>query len=71
MTEQTTIDLIEGMPIYYNTTGNLRKWEDICLYTMRIEEELIIKPIPLSEMGYKFKRTCTRLSRFLLTTVNE
>jgi hypothetical protein len=70
MTEQTTIDLIEGMPIYYNTTGNLRKWEDICLYTVRIEEELIIKPIPLSEMGYKFKRHVRGLVDFV-NNINE
>ncbi len=65
MTDQITTQLVEGMPIYYNTTGNLRKWEDICLYNVRIEEELIIDPIPLKKMGYKFKRHVRGLVDFV------
>ena len=65
MTNETIIDLVEGMPIYYNTTGNLRKWEDICLYNVRIEDELIVDPIPLKQMGRKFERRVRKLLDFV------
>ena len=62
MNDQTTQALYEGMPVYYNRTGNLRKWEDVCFYELNIVEKIPeITPIPLIKMGRNFKRRMVRL----------
>ncbi len=66
MNDQATQDLFEGMPIYYNRSGNLAQWDKVCFYELKVEEGLPeINPIPLHKMGYKFKRHVRSLVDFV------
>tara|TARA_R100001509_G_scaffold161281_1_gene130266 strand:- start:1320 stop:1529 length:210 start_codon:yes stop_codon:yes gene_type:complete len=62
-------DLAEGMPIYYKKTKDLKEWEKVCLYSLSIDDT--IEAIPLSEMGYKFKRHHRAMTDFIVNILND
>jgi hypothetical protein len=50
-------DLAEGQPIFYNQSGNISKWDSVCSLDLTLTDELCeTEVLPLSKMGYKFKK---------------
>ena len=55
-------DLAEGQPIFYNQSGNLTSWDSVCSLNLTLTDELCeTEVLPLSKMGYKFKKDFIKL----------